>query len=506
MFTKIIEVGSWDKMAESPVQLVKVSSRGLVGNDRADFLKTASHVFADHFDRVKLAKDDIPIHVIAIGATEGYNCNRNGDGFKESSCRKYHDTFVKHAKFYKHHQNKDPEKSYGPVKLSAYNDAMRRIELLVLGNGSKEAADRNGGLPLDAETIDKIEKRADVAVSMACRIAHDVCSNCHNKAASRAEYCTEETCYNPETGRHMQGCRDGLTKLAEDGFQQYVDNPDPLFFDISQVHRPADRTAYGWKADYMQKAASETRAMGGAELAEVYARQNGYDLLSPSASASERLIARQVKLAHQLASIEQNLLTGLTDADKALARAFAPSLRKQANFSILGKTGSAQHATGLAALAGQAIVLTLTDFVQAISGESHEKTAGIVASVSQAMPGVYGRLAADPGLESALRSNIVRPAESLAPVRQRDWAEKLASDLSLSPAAIRARVERSAIFSAPSPSLAGRIKIACAGPAEDLARQYALYTVSALSAMPSEKNSVSNELTAKAAVLQNLVS
>ena len=88
------------------VQRVKVSSRGLRGSDRSEFLKTASHEFVELIDRTKVAKDEEPIHLIALGASEAYGPNRNGDGFKEATCQKYHGTFKKYARWYRNHKNK----------------------------------------------------------------------------------------------------------------------------------------------------------------------------------------------------------------------------------------------------------------------------------------------------------------------------------------------------------------------------------------------------------------
>ncbi len=154
--------------------VIKLSSRGLIGNDRSDFLKQASADFVNQLDQIKFAKDEVPIHLIALGASEAYSCNRNGDGFKEATCKKYHDTFVKFAKFFRNHKNK-PERGdpyFGTVKASAYNDEMRRVELICSLNASKEAAERTGGLVADAE-IEKIAKDEDIPVSMACVLNPD---------------------------------------------------------------------------------------------------------------------------------------------------------------------------------------------------------------------------------------------------------------------------------------------------------------------------------------------
>lgn len=226
---KIVNPGGWD-FGRQIAQEIKVSSRGLIGNDRRDFLKVASHEFVDMIDNIKIAKDEVPVHLIALGAYEAYGPNRNGDGFKEAALKKYHPTFVKHAMWYRNHKNKDPRKSYGIVKASAYNDPMRRVELLSLLNKEASAAERNGGFVADLE-LEKIARGEDIPVSMACRVPHDVCSGCGHKARTRAEYCTGQTC-------KYGGCKDNLTKIAEDGHILSVFNPTPTFFDISKVYRP----------------------------------------------------------------------------------------------------------------------------------------------------------------------------------------------------------------------------------------------------------------------------
>ena len=68
--------------------------------------------------------------VLAMGAGESYGPNRNGDFFHEHDLVEHHPTFEKHARWYKHHQNKDPNKSYGKVAKSFYNNTMKRVELL----------------------------------------------------------------------------------------------------------------------------------------------------------------------------------------------------------------------------------------------------------------------------------------------------------------------------------------------------------------------------------------
>lgn len=163
---KVIAPGSYS-WSEPAAQLVKTSDRGLRGNDLDEFIKRAGHTFAEQVKRADFHKGEVPIHTIVVGTTERYSSNRNGDGFKEAACRKYHDTFVKHARWYRNHQNKRPEQSYGIIKLSTFNDEMKRIELIIALNGTKEAADRNKGLVADKE-LEKLAKGEDLPVSMSC--------------------------------------------------------------------------------------------------------------------------------------------------------------------------------------------------------------------------------------------------------------------------------------------------------------------------------------------------
>ena len=507
---KTVELGSWDGPGfELPVRLVKVSSRGLIGNDRSDFLKVADHVFVDMIDNMKFASDEIPIHLNAIGATEAYGANRNGDGFNEYNCRLYHPRFVKDAWYFANHKNDDPTKRYGSVKYSAYNEPMRRIELFLLGNGSKEAAVRNGGLMMKSATISKLQRGEMVPFSMACKVAYDVCCNCFNKAANRSQYCTADTCISP-SGRRGFGCKTGLTKVASDGFVQFVDNPDPRFIDISEVIRPADRTAWGAMADYLTKAASGDldHVLGGAELAELWANDGAtFDLLGPEATIFNRALVAQVKLARELAEVERQLESNQTDRDHAWARALTPS-KQAADYTLLGSPGSMTMATGLSALASQRIAVPLGAFLGLVAGGDRTKLAEYSEIVPRHLPGVYQRLVEDANLQQQLSTSQFQPATKLASREQREWACKLASDLSYSAEHVHGRVFRSATTSrAPAITAASAVlkTASVADEGEQIARQYAICKLACLSQMLEQ--GVENPAQLKRmAVLQNYVS
>lgn len=165
------------------------------------------------------------LHIIAMGAGEYFGPNTNGDYFPETGgpvVRKglieKHDTFRTVAKLFKHHINKDVNKSYGHVSFSTYNNPMHRVELVV-------AADREKA----PDIVQRAENGERLGFSMSCRIIFDICSICGNKARTRSEYCT-----------HIMN---HLLEIQPDGKQVYMINEDPTFFDISYVLRPADKTA-----------------------------------------------------------------------------------------------------------------------------------------------------------------------------------------------------------------------------------------------------------------------
>src|SRR6188768_2666902 len=134
---------SWD-FGGPTVEILARSSRGFIGNDRRAMIKRSGEDFVIKAGGVTFHPGEIPLHAIAMGATEAYGPNRNGDGFKMAMLRACAPSFVKNALYYYGHRNKDPAKSYGTIKLAYVNEAMKRIELLIALNGTKEAAERNG--------------------------------------------------------------------------------------------------------------------------------------------------------------------------------------------------------------------------------------------------------------------------------------------------------------------------------------------------------------------------
>ncbi len=238
---KIIELEDHFKTGELTVQLVLPTRRGAFDVSRVT--KHASDAL-DYIKNVMPEPGKTHLLLLAMGAEETYGPNRNGDGFSEfpvpargkeaaergerwfiapgQELTKHYQSFETNpAHAFKHHQNKDPAKASGYVKKAFWNPRMHRVELLTLVDNEK-----------DAEWIERVEAGEYPAVSMGCRIKYDVCSNCGNHAPTRADYC-----------KHAQL----MNVINPDGTKNFVYNPDPDFFDISRVFRPADRIGYTLK-------------------------------------------------------------------------------------------------------------------------------------------------------------------------------------------------------------------------------------------------------------------
>lgn len=203
----------------------------ILGNNPS-FIKTASSISDEISEFIKNTKFDtdryLYVLINALGAEEYYGPNKNGDGFPEyydGTANLIYDgeghgykTFERHAKLYKHHINKDPEKSYGDVLLSIYNPKMHRVELIVRMDRTKAP-----------DEVSRVENGEVLSTSMGTKVPYDVCSICGNKAKTRAEYCY-----------HLKSM---MGKVLPNGEKVYAKNPFPKFFDISMVFVPADVTS-----------------------------------------------------------------------------------------------------------------------------------------------------------------------------------------------------------------------------------------------------------------------
>lgn len=454
------------------ISMVPWGRTGIYGNDRRRFEKKAAAGLLHDLSSIrdKVHPDETLVHLLAVGATEDYGPNRNGDGFKRAACRRFHDTFEKFARFYRNHANKDPAKSYGRVIKSAWNEDMHRIELLAALNREKTAALRNGGLIADLE-MEKLAAGKEIPVSMACRVPYDECSYCGNKAPSTASYCVDT-----RSGGHCKagGLRDNIGSVVEvDGglHQLHAINDEPSFFDISHVPRQADRIAY--ILGTLEKAA---QAHGGVVKSADLA--NALGLVVPTTillhNENRPQVHRQLKLACELAAMEQQ-----QDRYQAFTPAMQVTAQVPGDLPPL-RLAREKWASTLRVLAEQQICLPLDRFLELSLQYPHEKAAELAAIVSPLLPGIYQRLTADDTFGEKLAGNPYTPADTVPGGEAAAWAYKLHSNFSLTKSAVHSRLTRAALRQIPAVTRSAvSTKYAC-DASRELATHYAMYQLAFL--------------------------
>lgn len=460
---KFVSPSGWS-LADRNVQPIKLSRRGLIGNDRSSFLKFASPAFLPLVDELKFAEDEYPVHIIAMGATEAYGPNRNGDGFKEAMLRACTPSFEKYAYYFRRHKNKDPLKSYGTVKRAIYNEDMRRTELLALLNKTAAAAKRNHGLVADAE-IEKLARGEDVPTSMAACVPYDTCSGCGNRAKTKKDYCDESQC-------KYGGLKKNICKVAEDGHYLHADNPRGKFFDISTVPRGADAISTASTADYLLKSATDAGLPGlilpSAVAEELYGGDAPAMTLAEKVAEDPTLKSRAL-LISAMAKIADDRDADMTDA---VCREPWP----QHVLDAIGQPGTKRAADNLAYLADQGLVMSLSDFANWSGAESD------VDSAQTLLPEVYKTATDNAHYADRLLSRDFDMSEAgdvSASFKKR--AESLSETHAFVGPAVRRNILRSGL----SGGLVSRVKIAqdialIGGPETSLALDYSTYKLAAL--------------------------
>lgn len=186
------------------------------------------------------------VHIIAMTDGDYYGQNLNGDVFStdeltgiqsETEAAKNrgdlqgvrvprYKTFEQ-AKFFRNHANGDTDPYYGDVPCAAWNEPMRRVELIVriAKKAIPELGMQDGG-----DIIIKLDRRGYITVSMGTRISHEQCSICGNTNEFIHERC-----------EHLA---DQMNEVLPDGRVVRAKNFGMRFFDISDVGVPADPGAY----------------------------------------------------------------------------------------------------------------------------------------------------------------------------------------------------------------------------------------------------------------------
>ena len=183
MLYKTIIPNSEDLRGQSPVEILRFSSRGL---DKTASMQKRAAAFQEELKDLKPEKNKAYLHVITTGAYETYGSQRNNDAWNQDymtihpplakqasykqvkldgGLKKYHKTYLQKAAVYQQHQT--DQKPSGMVKAAIYNDNMHRGQLLIQVD-----------VDMWAPRLQKRASGQDIYLSVGASMDHDVCSAC----------------------------------------------------------------------------------------------------------------------------------------------------------------------------------------------------------------------------------------------------------------------------------------------------------------------------------------
>lgn len=335
---------------------------GEIVKSASDMHKQAATIFNMEYEALKPPKGMTGIHLVALGDSEAYPMNRNGDLFPKEACVKYVDTFVKHGHVYEHHRNKDPRKALGQIKAAAYNPDMHRIELYIWADNEKSR-----------DHLERLEKTGEVSFSMACKVPRDRCSYCN---------AIRERPGDPSECDHVKY---QLGKIAEDGKQIGTYNDEPTWFDISFVGRPADRIAWNLK---VASDMSEDIHLSSVKQAEI----EGY-VLPDDLSIESDSSKRKHGIMQKLADSYDKLNAWLFGDNKPSGRdTYMFELRKLAGASLddgtVARLRELNPADAFAALGDAGIVMDAKTFFKYAFGPDYGKVEKYASHVAKLVPEV----------------------------------------------------------------------------------------------------------------------
>ena len=335
-----------------------VGAGGEIVKSASELGKQAATIFHMEYEALKPPKGMTGIHLVALGDSEAYPMNRNGDLFSKEACEKYYPTFVKYGHVFEHHRNKDPKKSIGQIKAAAYNPDMHRVELYIWADNEKAH-----------DHLERLEKTGEVPFSMACKVPFDRCSICD---------AIREKPGDPSECDHVKY---SLGKIAEDGRQIGTFNDQPTWFDISFVGRPADRIAWNLKvASAMPEDLTINSSVKQAEI-------EGYTLpddLSIESDVAKRKLGIMKKLAESYEKCASWLSGDTKPSNKAERYTF--ELRKLAGTVLPDDTLSMLRemdpSKAFAALGDAGVVMDAPSFFKYAFGPDYDKVEQYVPHVA----------------------------------------------------------------------------------------------------------------------------
>lgn len=312
----------------------------LFGPADSVFEKTASATLLPdvrgYIDGLRPRKDAQYVLVNAMGASEFFGSNINGDAFPEASLIHRPDnwsgnplldkirskdwpygfpTFY-YAHPYAHHRNKDATRAFGEVELACWHPEMKRVELVT--RVDRDKCYEFGGV----QVWDKLQAGMYPDVSMGTKVPYDTCCICLDWDAYRKAQAT----FDPKKDKHpgdavlrwhkvhpIRGvsitrkdycvhARTMMNRILSDGRKVWVFNDYPRFFDISFVFIGADRTAKtmmkiagNGRVMVYVSSGKEAQVVSSAGLAEDLGYDEGDEVLFPAFLGEKTAAAKFAK-------------------------------------------------------------------------------------------------------------------------------------------------------------------------------------------------------------------
>lgn len=396
------------------------------------------------------------LHIIALGSYEGTGFNRNCDAFPEADCRKNHSYFVKAGRaIHRNHKNKPEDPKYGNIKASAYNEAMKRVELII-------------GLDRDkcADILDEQEKTGSTDWSMASKqVKGDWCSWCDHNARSEKDRCS-----------HIPA---KLGELNNEGVMCGMINKDPRWFEQSYVRRRADRIGVSLK-----KMASDStlKPLSTGDYLALYP-----DLYVPSELEISKKACDKRVLLQKLAEVEKEI-EGVAQGkpnslkEKFLARHGAKMHGSPLSEKTMDELRKHDPAKLLKLLADDGIIFSPEDFSHYLFANRVKDEN--VKGMKTHLPDIFSNLHKDQDAEVVNNEKYEPSSMGSLPKELKSLIEKLSPDFSLEQEPGMKRIMRVMIIcggpSAEKPLRKETDEKTKLGFDQELAKQYASYKLAAL--------------------------
>ena len=203
-------------------------------------------------------------------------------------------------------------------------------------------------------------------ISHNCKVPYDECTICGNQAKKPDEYCT-----------HI---KEAVTQFTNDGKQIGMINWDPDFFDISKVHRNADRIAFT-----LRKVAGVSNVVLGAELAQQWG------ITEPTELIKDAKVRGRINLLKKLAEMEKEI-DGEIKADQNMKN-IADSIQ---DVPEIGTVPQKELSGVLKKCADARVSLPIDGFFKMVMGQRYSEVEKDIPSAKTAMLSVFSDAVTDP--------------------------------------------------------------------------------------------------------------